>query len=59
VLDVILGLGETPADDLARESGLKLEELASVLDLLVAVNYVRAIEQEGRMLYRATPRAVR
>ena len=59
VLDVILGSGEAPADDLARESGLKLEELAPVLDRLVAVNYVRAIEQEGRMLYRATPRAVR
>lgn len=59
VLDVILGLGEAPADLVARQSGLKLEELALVLDRLVAVNYVRAIEREGQMLYRATTRAVR
>ena len=59
VLDMILGLGEVPADAMARESGLKLEELVRVLDRLVAVNYVRATEQEGRMLYRATPTAVR
>ena len=59
VLEVILGSGEAPADVVARESGLKLEELVPVLDRLVAVNYVRATEQDGRMRYRATPRAVR
>jgi circadian clock protein KaiC len=59
VLDVILESGEAPAELLARASGVKLEELAPALDRLVAVSYIRATEREGRMLYRATTRAVR
>jgi hypothetical protein len=59
VLGLILGLGESSADAVARDGGLKLEELTQVLDRLVADNYVRATERDGRMLYRATVRAVR
>lgn len=59
ILEVILGLGEAPADEVARVSGVKLEELASILDRLVTVHYVSATERDSRMLYRATLRAIR
>jgi len=59
VLDTVLRVGETPADAVASETGLSLEQVRQALDRLIAVSYIRAVERGDRTLYRAAPRSLR
>ena len=59
VLDVMLRLGETSAADVSSESGIPVEQIRHVIDNLVTVGYVRAVERDQTTLYHATPRSLR
>jgi len=59
VLDVMLRLGETSAAGVSSESGIPVEQIRHVIDRLVTVGYVRAVERDQTTLYRASPRSLR
>jgi hypothetical protein len=59
VLDVMLRLGETSPADVSSESGIPVEQIQHVIDHLVTVGYVRAVERDQTTLYHATPRSLR
>jgi circadian clock protein KaiC len=59
VLDVILRMGETSAEDVSSESGLPVEQIRHVIGELVAVGYVRAVERDQTTLYHALRRSLR
>jgi circadian clock protein KaiC len=59
VLEVILRLGETSADNVSSDTGLPVEQIRRVVDQLRAVGYVRAVERDQTTLYRATLRSLR
>jgi circadian clock protein KaiC len=56
VLDALLRLGESSAEEVAGEAGLSVEEAQRALDRLTVVNYTRAIDQAGTKHYRAVSR---
>jgi hypothetical protein len=58
VLEVILRLGETSADNISSDTGLPVEQIRHVIDHLRAVGYVRAVERNRTTLYRASPRSL-
>jgi len=59
VLDVMLRLGETSPADVSSESGIPVERIRHMIDRLMTVGYVRAVERDQTTLYHATPRSVR
>jgi len=59
VLDVILRLGETSAEDVSIESGLPVEQIRHAIDQLVAVGYIRAVARDQTTLYHGSPRSLR
>jgi circadian clock protein KaiC len=59
VLDVILRLGETSAEDVSSDTGLPVERIRHVIGQLLAIGYVRAVERDQTTLYRASPRSLR
>ncbi len=59
VLDVVLRLGETSAEGVAKETGLTAAQVRQALDRLLAVSYIRAVERDDQTLYRAAPRSLR
>jgi circadian clock protein KaiC len=59
VLDVILQLGETSAEDVSSHSGLPVEQIRHVIDRLLAVGYVRAVARDHTILYHASLRSLR
>jgi len=59
VLDVMLRLGETSPADVSSESGIPVEQIQHVIDHLVTVGYVRAVDRDQTTLYHATPRSLR
>jgi len=59
VLDVMLRLGKTSPADVSSESGIPVERIRHMIDRLMTVGYVRAVERDQTTLYHATPRSVR
>lgn len=59
VLDAMLRLGESSPADISSESGIAVEQIRHVIDHLVTVGYVRAVERDQTTLYHATPRSLR
>jgi circadian clock protein KaiC len=59
VLDVILRLGETPAENVSSETRLPVERIRHAIDQLQAVGYVRAVERGQTTLYHASARSLR
>jgi predicted transcriptional regulator len=59
VLDVMLRLGETSPAHVSSESGIPVERIRHMIDRLMTVGYVRAVERDQTTPYHATPRSVR
>jgi circadian clock protein KaiC len=58
VLDALLRLGETAADQVANDTSLSGEQVRRAIDRLLAAGYVRGIDRDGQTLYRVVPRAL-
>jgi circadian clock protein KaiC len=56
VLDAVLRLGESSADDVSTDSGLAVEEARRALDRLAVVGFIRPVERDGAKFYRAASR---
>jgi circadian clock protein KaiC len=59
VLDAILRLGETSAENVSSETGLPVERIRRAIEQLRAVGYVRAVERGQTTLYHASARSLR
>jgi circadian clock protein KaiC len=59
VLDVVLRFGETPISAIAKETELTTDQVRKAVDRLLTVSYVRAVERDDTVLYRAAPRSLR
>jgi hypothetical protein len=59
VLDVILRLGETSAENVSIDTGLPVERIQHVIEHLRAVGYIQAVERDQTTLYHASPRSLR
>jgi circadian clock protein KaiC len=56
VLDAVLRLGESSADDVAADAGVTEGEATRALDRLAVVGYIRLLDREGTRFYRAVSR---
>jgi circadian clock protein KaiC len=59
VLDAILRLGETSAENVSIDSGLPVEQIRHVIDQLLAVGYIRAVARDKTTTYQASMRSLR
>ena len=58
VLDAILHLGETSAEDVSNHIGIPVEQIQHVIDQLLTIGYVRADAGDQTTLYHASPRSL-
>jgi circadian clock protein KaiC len=56
VLDAVLRLGESSADEMASDAGITAGEVERALERLAVVGYIRAVDRDGTKLYRAVSR---
>jgi circadian clock protein KaiC len=59
VLDAILRLGETSAENVSIDSGLPVEQIRHVIDQLLADGYIRAVARDKTTMYQASMRSLR
>ena len=59
VLEALIDRGETPAEELARRTGMHGDDLTAALGRLVALGYAERREEEGGTVYRPMASASR